>query len=109
MLGLSVSISIVCVPVLDSHSVLEVESDRKWPQSLPQDAGMVALLEHVQVHSLLVLEPDPLGLLVSVEGVHQHQRDVAAVLLVQELGGRERGRGGSFTQFVLHSSAFYEV
>ena len=46
---------------------------------------MVALLEHVQVHSLLVLEPHFLRLFVSVERIHEHQRNVAVVLVVQEL------------------------
>ena len=46
---------------------------------------MVALLEHVQVHPLLVLERHFLRLFVGVEGIHEHQRNVAAVLVVQEL------------------------
>ena len=50
---------------------------------------MVALLKHVEVHSLLILEPDPLGLLVSVEGVHQHQWHVTVVFLVEVLEGGE--------------------
>ena len=68
-----------------SHSVLEVDLHGERSQGFSQNAGMVALSEHVEVHSLLVLEPDSLCLLVCVERVHENQRDVTVVLLVQEL------------------------
>ena len=51
----------------DSHSVLEVDIYRERPQSLSQDAGMVALLEHVEVHSFVVLESHSLCLLMCFE------------------------------------------
>ena len=60
---------------------------------------MVTLLEVIEVHSLLVLEEDPLYLRMCVERVHQHQRDIAVVPPVEILQGKgkegmTRGRRG---------------
>ena len=53
---------------------------------------MVTLLEVIEVHSLLVLEEDPLYLRMCVERVHQHQRNIAVVPPVEIL--QEKGREG---------------
>lgn len=43
---------------------------------------MIALLKHVEVNSLLVLEKYTFSLGMSIEGIHEHQRNVAVVFLV---------------------------
>ena len=59
-------------------------------QCFPEYTRVVALLEHVEVHLLLVNELNPLHLCVSVEGVHQHQWDVALVLLICVLDEKKK-------------------
>ena len=66
-------------------SILKVDLLRVRPQCLLEDPGVVALLEHVQVDASLVLEPDPLCVRVSVEGVHEDKRNIAPVLLIHIL------------------------
>ncbi len=75
--------------ILSSPSSLQVQFLRVGSEGLLENARVVALLEHVQVHPLLVLEPNPLGVCVRVEGVHQDQGDVTAVLVVDILGRTE--------------------
>lgn len=64
------------------HSILEVKSIWIRPESLTVDAWMVALLEHVEIDPLLVLEIYALSLGMGIEGVHEHQRNITVVILV---------------------------
>ena len=68
-----------------SPSILEVKLLRVWPQRLLEHSRVEALLEHVDIHTTLVLEPDSLSIGVSVERVHQHNRNVAAICPVHVL------------------------
>ena len=64
---------------------MEVEFLWERSKGLLQNARVIALLEHVKLHPLLIAEQDLLRVAVCVEGVHEDQGDVAAILHVQEL------------------------
>ena len=43
---------------------------------------MIALLKHVEVNSFLVLEKYTFSFSMSIEGIHEHKRNIAVVFLV---------------------------
>lgn len=68
--------------VVHSHSISEVKFFRVGSEGLAKDTWMIALLKHVEIDSLLVLEKYTFSLSVSVEGIHEHKRNIAVVFLV---------------------------